>query len=372
MKKIIAINRPLVGTEELDEIKKVIESGILTNPSVQGGPMVQRFEKGLETFVGVKNAVAVNSGTAALHASMLVADVGNEDEVIVPSFTYGATANVVLWAGAKPVFVDVDPETYNINPQLMEEKVTKKTKAIIPVHLFGLPAEMDAIFEIAQKHNLTVIEDCCQALGAEYKNRKIGSFGHFDCFSFYPGKVMTTGEGGAITTNDDELAKKLRMVRTHGQVKGYDFTVLGSNFRMTEIAAVIGCAQLEKLPRFLQKRRMNAKKLSENLKGVSSLMLPTEPKGFKHNYYLYTVKLGSKQRRDEVVKKLQKRGIDARVYYSTPVHLTPLYLRLGYGKEKLPVTEKIAKCVFSLPVNPSVTENDIEYMTENVKKSLGK
>ncbi len=366
---MIPINKPIIGKEEIEAVKKVLESGILTNASPAGGPMVKAFEEAFAKYIGVKYAVAVNSGTAALYAALLALNVKPGDEIIVPAFTFVATANVVLQVGAKPVFADIDLETYTIDPDDLRKKITDKTKAVIPVHLYGLPADMDPIMEIAEEHNIFVIEDAAQAHGSEYMGRKAGSLGHLGCFSFYPSKIITTGEGGMITTNHEEIAKRLRMIRTHGQVKGYDSVILGANLRMPEIEAAIGLVQLKKLEEFLALRRRNASMLTELLAELESVQLPKEPSGRKHNWYLYTVSVNPAIR-DKILDSLRSAGIGATVYYPKPIHKIPLYVSLGYSSFKLPRCEKAAQSVMSLPVHPQVREKEIEFIARTLKKSL--
>ncbi|MCD6510036.1 MAG: DegT/DnrJ/EryC1/StrS family aminotransferase [Thermoprotei archaeon] len=368
---MIPINKPVLGREEIEAVTRVLESGILTNPSPQGGPMVRRFEEVFARFIGVKHAIAVNSGTAALYAALLAAGIGPGDEVIVPAFTFVATANVVLMVGAKPVFVDIDLTTYNIDVEAVRRKITDRTRAIIPVHLYGLPADMDPLMELAEEHDLIVIEDACQAHGSAYKGKKAGSLGHMAAFSFYPSKIITTGEGGMVTTNDDELAEKLRMIRTHGQIKGYDTVILGANLRMTEIAAAIGVVQMERISEFLRMRRRNASLLTEKLEENEEIILPSEPKEFTHNWYLYTIRV-NKHNRDRLLMELRKAGIGTVAYYPTPLHKLPLYARMGYSKEHLPNSEHAAKTVLSLPVHPQVSEEQIAFIAETLKGLLTK
>ncbi len=365
---MIPINKPLIGREEIEAISEVIDSGILTGASIDGGPKVREFETRFASFIGSKYAVAVSNGTAALHLALLAAGVGPGDEVIVPPFTFVATATVVLLVGAKPIFADIDPETYNINPDNVRKLISPRTKAIIPVHLYGLPADMDPIMEIASDHNIIVIEDAAQAHGASYKGRMVGSIGHMGCFSFYATKNMTTGEGGMITTNDKEYWERLRMLRTHGQVKGYDPHILGYNYRMPEIEAAIGLVQLSKLPRFLDVRRRNAMLLSEGLSDVKGIRIPYEPSESRHSWYLYTIAVDSK--RDELRKKLNDIGIGASVYYEVPVHLTPLFRGMGFREGMYPSAESAASRVLSLPVHPGLNDNDIVFIYESVKKLL--
>jgi len=370
----LRINQPSIGKEEIEAATEVLRDGILTDKS-GSGPRVLRFEKEFAKYVGTKYAVAVNSGTAALHASLLVSEIGREDEVILPSFTFSATAEAVLLAGARPVFIDIDPKTYCLRVENIESKISTRTSAIIPVHLYGFPADMRPIMELAQEHGLTVIEDAAQAHGAEYQGKRVGSIGDMACFSFYGVKNMTTGEGGMVTTNDGELAEKLRTVRVHGEERPYWVSRLGHNYRMTEISAAIGTAQLKKLPIFLEKRRRNSDYLSNGLKDLKQLELPGEPEGGKHAWHLYTVRLrGSNAgKRNKVVARLRAKNIWASVYYETPVHLLPFYRRLsGSYRSSLSETERAARQVFSLPIHPMVKQDDLDEVVANLAKILSK
>lgn len=362
LKRLIPINAPQIGEEEIEAVVKVLKSGILTH-SLGAGPVVTKFEKEFANFANTKNAIAVNTGTAALHVAVLAANVKPGEEVILPSFTFVATAEAVVIAGAKPVFVDIDPKTYNILPKKIEEAITRKTKAVIPVDLYGLPADVQPIKEIAEKHGLIVIEDAAQAHGATYKEKPAGFFADVACWSLYASKNMTTGEGGVITTSNDEMTDQMRLIRSHGEKAKYASFMLGHNYRMTEIQAAIGCVQLKKLPAFLSKRRSNARRLTEILKKTEKLQLPQEPKNFGHSWYLYTVRLkdATERERDRIVEELKKEGIGAEVYYVNPVHLMPYY-RNVFGKFGLPETEEAAKQIMSLPVHPRVTEEQIDYI----------
>ncbi|MEA2089549.1 MAG: DegT/DnrJ/EryC1/StrS family aminotransferase [Thermoproteota archaeon] len=365
--KMIPINMPQIDEKEVEAVTQVLKSGVLTT-GLGDGPMVKQFEKDFADFVEAKNAVAVNSGTAALHLALLAADVGRGDEVIVPSFTFTATAETVVLVGAKPVFVDINPETYNINQEKIEDAVTEKAKAIMPVDLYGLPADMESVKKIAHEHGLTVIEDAAQAHGAVYKAYPPGHFADITCWSFYASKNMTTGEGGMLTTNNDDYVEKLRCMRSHGEKRKYMSTMIGHNFHMPEIAAAVGNVQLQKLPDFLEKRRRNACVLTEKLGGTAKLQLPNEPPERKHSWYLYTVRLkdADSVERDRIVQKLRKRSIGATVYYYCPIHLMPFYRQ--FGKYKLPKTEKAAQQVFSLPVHPGVSSEQANYISEAVLK----
>ncbi len=359
---MIPINRPILGLEEEELVLKVLRSGQLTNASMAGGHMVKRFERSLAEYLGCKDVVVVSSGTAALQIALMALNVGLGDEVLVPSFTFTATANSVLAVGATPVFVDID-EYYTMDVEDARKKITKRTKAIMPVHLYGHVAEMRAIRELAKEYSLIVIEDAAQALGSKYEGRPVGLLGEAGCFSFHPSKIITTGEGGAISTNDEELARLARMIRNHGMVKGYDTCRLGLNFRMSEIHAAIGVAQMIKLEDFLKKRRENARRLRELLDGIDGIKLPEERPNTVYNWYLFTI---ASPKREKMRKELEKAGIGARIYYETPVHMLPLFK----GKVRLPMTERMAKEVLSLPVHPMVNEEDLERTALAVRTTL--
>jgi len=367
---MIPINAPQLGEEEIEAVVKVLKSGIITH-GLGAGPMVTKFENAFAKFVKAKHAIAVNTGTAALHLAIVGAGIKRGDEVILPSFTFVATAEVVAMAGATPIFVDIDPQTYNISLKEVEKAITKRTKAIMPVDLYGLPVDMQPIRQIADKHEMVVIEDSAQAHGASYEGKPIGAFADAACWSFYASKNMTTGEGGMITINDNELARKMRFMRSHGEKEKYKSLMLGHNYHMPEIQAAIGCVQLEKLPKFSAKRRQNVKRLTAELGKAKSLQLPKEPKGCKHSWYLYTIRLkgAERKKRDETVKALRQKGIGAEVYYTTPIHLMPYYRK--FGRYRLPETEKAAKQVFSLPVHPGVTAEQIDFIGESVLHLVG-
>jgi perosamine synthetase len=366
---MIPINAPQIGEEEIKAVVKVMKSGVLTH-GLGAGPTVTKFEKKFAKFVKAKHAIAVNTGTSALHLTITGTGIKHGHEVILPSFTFVATAEVVAMAGAKPVFVDINPETYNISPRKIEKAITEKTKAIMSVDLYGLPADMQPIREIADKHALTIIEDSCQAHGASYKGKPPGAFVDAACWSFYGSKNMTTGEGGMITTNDDKLWEKMRFMRSHGEKEKYKSLMLGHNYRMPEIQAAIGCVQLKKLPKFSAKRRENAERLSAKLRKAENLQLPKEPRGYKHSWYLYTVRLkdAKRKKRDKTVEALRQKGVGAEVYYVNPIHLMPYYRE--FGKCRLQETEKAARQVFSLPVHPGVTAEQIDFIGESVLHAI--
>ncbi len=362
---MIQINQPQIGKEEIEAVSKVMKSGLLTH-GLGKGRMVEKFEEAFAKYTRTKHAIAMNSGTAALHSALVAAGIKKGDEVILPSFTFAATAEVVVMAGARPVFVDIDPLTYNVSAEFIEKAVARGTKAVIPVDIFGLSADLQPIRKVAEKYGLKVIEDAAQAHGASYKGKPVGVFADAACWSFYGSKNMTTGEGGMVTTKDDEIADMTRCIRNHGEREKYESLMLGHNYRMPEIEAAIGCVQLAKLPNFVARRRENAEKLSNILGRSGKLQLPIEPKNFKHSWYLYTVRLkGRKEtQRDKIVVSLRQKGIGAFVYYANPIHLMPFYR--NYSKCRLLETEKTSREVFSLPVHPGVTAEQVEYIGETV------
>ena len=367
---MIPINMPKIGEEEVQAVVKVLRSGMLTS-GLGAGPMVTGFEKNFAQFAGVKHAVAVNTGTAALHSAIVAVGIKQGDEVILPSFTFVATAEAVVLAGGKPVFTDIDAETYNLSPSAAEKSITKKTKAILPVDLYGFSADMKTIREIAEKHELALVEDAAQAHGATYAGKPAGSFADAACWSLYASKNITAGEGGVITTNNDQIAETLRMIRTHGEKAKYASLILGNNYRMSEIQAAIGNVQLEKLPSFLAKRRQNAQQLTKILEKNSRLILPCESKDRQHCWYLYTARLkdGTESERNKIVDELKKKGVGAEVYYFNPVHQMPFY-RENFGSAKLPETDKASKQVFSLPIHPGVTAEQVDYIGKTLLSLL--
>ena len=368
--KLIPINMPKIGEEEVQAVLEVMRKGPLTN-ALGAGPKVLEFERNFAKFAGVKHAVAVNTGTAALHSAIAAVGVKQGDEVVLPSFTFVATAEAVVLAGGKPVFTDIDPQTYNLSPDAVKKSITEKTKAIVPVDLYGYSADMKPIREIAAKHNLAVVEDAAQAHGTTYAGKPAGAFADAACWSLYASKNITTGEGGVVTTDNDEIADTLRLIRNHGEKAKYASLMLGNNYRMSEIQAAIGVVQLGKLPSFVAKRRQNAQQLTKILEKTSRLQLPTESKSQQHSWYLYTVKLkdGTETERNKIVQELKQKEIGAEVYYINPVHQMPYY-RENFGSRNLPETERAAKQVFSLPVHPGVTSEQIDYIGKTLLSLL--
>ena len=367
---MIPINLPKIGEEEVQAVVKVLRSGMLTS-GLGAGPMVTEFEKNFAKFAGVKHAVAVNTGTAALHSAVVASGVKQGDEVILPSFTFVATAEAVVLAGGKPAFADIDAQTYNLSPSAVEKSITKNTKAILPVDLYGFSADMKSMREIAAKHGLALVEDAAQAHGTTYAGKPAGTFADAACWSLYASKNMTTGEGGIITTDNDQIAETLRMIRTHGEKAKYSSLMLGTNYRMSEVQAAIGNVQLQKLPSFVAKRRQNAQQLTKILEKSSRLILPWESKDRQHSWYLYTARLkdGTETERNKIVEELKKKGIGSEVYYVNPVHQMPFY-RENFGSTKLPETDKASKQVFSLPIHPGVKAEQVDYIGKTVLSLL--
>lgn len=364
----IPINLPLLGDEEKKAVLSVIESGKLTDSSYEGGRWVKSFESKMRELLGVKHVVAVNSGTAALHSVLLALGIKPGDEVVLPSFTFIATANVVLACGAKPVFVDTKAD-YNIDPVLLRKTITRHTKAVMPVHLYGYPADMDEIREVASARSIHVIEDAAESLGAEYKGRQTGTLSVAGCFSMYATKVATSGEGGAISTDSDELADKLRLIRNHGMVHGYDSRRLGFNYRLPELAAAIASVQMDKLGSFLRIRAKNVALLQEMISGVKGASFTQNETDRTHTHYLHTLYL--QKNRDKVLGRLNAMGVGAAVYFKTPIHKTPLYEELGYGRVTLANTEEATRHVISLPVHPKLGPEEMARVAQGFLAAAG-
>ena len=347
----IPINIPDIDEQEIREVTSVLSEKTLTSASFEGGKRVRQFEHLLSNFVKSKFAIAVNSGTSALQASLYALDIKPNDEVLIPSFTFVATANSVKSIGAKPVFIDILKDNFTMDPDDMKKKITKRTKAIIPVHLYGHVAYMKEIMEIAKKHDLEIIEDASQSLGSKFKGKHSGTFSRLGCFSMYAAKVMTAGEGGAIVTDDKKLFEKLKQIRNHGLSKHHITSKFGLNLRLPEINAAIAKIQMKKLPTFLRQRKKNAQILTEFLQN-HDIILPKERKNEVMNWYLYTVTL---KQRDKIMNKLNSAGIGAAVYYNPPIHQTPYYKT----KKTLTTTEWASRHVISLPIHPKVKKSDL-------------
>jgi len=361
--KTIPIAAPQMGDEERNAVLAVLDSGQLAQ-----GPVVEAFEEEFARWCGVRHAVAVSSGTAALHLLVLAHGVKEGDEVITPAFTFVASANVALYVGARPVFADIELDTYCLDPARVEAAITPRTRAIMPVDLYGHAAAIDDLRQIAERHGLLLLEDACQAHGAEIDGVRTGALGADATFSFYPTKNMTTAEGGMVTTDDDRIADKVRLQRQHGARDRYKHDILGFNYRMTDIAAAIGRAQLAKLDRFNEVRRRNAVSLTRGLTGVHGVVPPREREGYRHVYHQYTVRV--EHDRDGVQQRLRELGIGTAVHYPIPVHQQPLYKELGFGAVSLPNSELAAKQVLSLPVHPGLSDSDIKRVVDSVRHAV--
>ena len=356
---MINIAKPIITDEEIEAVTEVLKSGMLAQ-----GPKVEEFQDAFAQYSEAKHAIATSSGTTALHTALVAAGVEKGDEVITTPFTFAATSNSVLYSDATPVYADINPKTFNLDPEKIEEKITDKTKAILPVHLYGQPADMDPILEIAEKHDLKVIEDAAQAHGSTYKGKKIGSIGDLGCFSFYPTKNMTTGEGGMVTTNDDDLAEKSGMVRAHGESKRYEQSLLGYNYRMTDIAASIGLVQLKSIDKFNEKRNENAKYLSEGLSDVEGITTPYVDDNVTPVFHQYTIRVSKD--RDAFRQFLTDNEIGTGVHYPIVLYKQPYYQSLGITGN-CPEAELAASQVISLPVHPSLTTEELDCIIETVK-----
>ena len=361
----IPIAKPVIEDDDIEAVERILRSGMLAQ-----GEEVRLFEEEFAEYIGTEYAVAVSSGTAALDLVLKAFNIGPGDEVITTSFSFVATANAILYQGARPVFADIDPKTYNIDPGDVVEKITGRTRAIIVVHLYGQPANIRALAEIAEDHNLLLIEDAAQAHGAEFLGKKVGSFGDAAVFSFYPTKNMTTGEGGIVTTNNKEIAQKIRLLRDHGQTEKYLHEILGWNLRMTNIAAALGRSQLRKLERLNSLRSKNAQLLSTKLSKIKGIKTPYVAPEAKHVWHQYVISVEDSfpLSRDRLYEELEKHGIGVAIHYPRPIHQQPLYRKLGYPDNLCPKAIQASRRVLSLPVHPAVTEDDIEYIASTMRR----
>ena len=340
-----------------------------------GGPVVSEFEQQFAEYVGTSHAIGCNSGTDALYLAILALEIGPGDEVITPSFTFFATAEMVSQTGATPVFVDIDPLTFNLDPHKLEAAITSKTKAIIPVHLFGQAVDMTTVTAIAEKHNLFVIEDCAQATGAKWQDKQVGSWGHLNAFSFFPTKNLGgCGDGGAVTTNDPVLADKVRMLKEHGSRQRYFHEAIGINSRLDALQAAILQIKLRYLDEWNQQRRQAAQLYTELLTPIPHLILPTEIDGGEHVWNQYTIRIQNNDSqeisRNAVREKLQESGVISMIYYPIPLHLQVVYQSLGYPLGSFPQTEAIAEQVLSLPMFPGINIEEQKQVAYALKETL--
>jgi perosamine synthetase len=364
----IPISRPAIGDEEIEAVIKVLKSGFLAQGSEVAG-----FERDFADYIGVKHAVAVVNGTVALDLALKAIGIGPGDEVVTTPFTFIATANSIYYQGAKPVFADIDPRTYNLDPESALEAISHKTKAILVVHLYGQPADMEALGEVAEDHKLLLVEDSAQAHGALFMDRKAGSLGDVSIFSFYATKNMTTGEGGMILTDSDEVAERARLMRDHGQTSKYLHEELGYNYRLTDIQAALGRAQLRRLDALNEKRIFNAAHLTGGLSNIGGVETPYVDPRVKHVYHQYVVRVKDDlpMTRDQLARELEARGIGTAIHYPLPVHHQPLYRRLGYPQDICPNAIEASKRVLSLPVHPLLNKEDLDYIIRSVREMAG-
>jgi perosamine synthetase len=359
----IPVARPAIGQDEISAVTAVLESGMLA-----AGERVAEFEKKFADYCGTTHAVAINNGTAALHAALLAADIGSGDQVIVPSFSFFATASAVSMTGAKPIFVDVNEQTFNIDPVQVENQINPHTKAVIGVHLFGQPFDVPGIQQVCESHNLTLIEDAAQSQGAMYNGEKTGGFGQLGCFSFYATKNMTTGEGGMVTTSDKAYNERLRLLINHGQSEKYLHTRLGYNYRMTDVAAAIGLVQLKKLEKFNMRRRKNAEYYDTHI-SVKGLVTPAVAQGMHHVYHQYVIRLTDEfpMKRADFMEYLKVKGIGTAVHYPIPIHHQPVYARAN-EPDSCPISTRLASSVLSIPVHPLLDQKELAYICDAINR----
>lgn len=361
----IPIAKPDIGNDEIEAVVETMKTGWVTQ-----GQKVKEFEKAFANYCDAKYGIATSSGTTALHTALASIGVRSGDEVITTPLSCVSTANPILYLNAKPVFSDVEPLTLNVNPKIIENKITKKTKAIMPVHMFGHPLDMDPILETAEKHGIYVIEDAAHALGAKYKGSKVGSLGHIACFSFYGDKIITTAEGGMALTNDEELAEKMQMLRSHGMdtQKKFQHPVLGYNYKMSDIHAAIGIVQLQKLGKYIRSRRKNVKYLNNQLRELD-LRLPIEKSYAFNVYYVYYII--AQRRKNRAVEYLKRKGIETRPLLSL-IPTQPAYQSLGYDTHDYPVAKDAHQKGFYISNSPLLTQDELEYMASALKKAFTK
>ena len=366
---MIPLAQPDIGEEDIRLVNEVLRSGWLSM-----GPKVGEFEEKFASYIGTKHAIAVNSGTSGLHLCARALGIKKGDEVITTPFSFVASSNCILFEGGKPLFVDIDPDTLNIDVQKIGEAITGNTKAILPVHVFGQPCEMDAIMEIAEEHNLAVIEDACEAIGAEYNGRKAGTFGDAAVFAFYPNKQMTTGEGAMVVTDDDELAKLCRSMRNQGRSEDEEWlnhVRLGYNYRLDEMSCALGIGQLGRIGELLDKREKVAEEYTRRLGDVDDLTTQYIVPGAKISWFVYVVRVGENINRNKVMKYLAEHGVSCRPYF-TPIHLQPFYREMfGYKEGDFPICEKVCDSTIALPFYGNMDKETIGNVCSTLEDALG-
>lgn len=356
---MIPISKPYIGEDEKRAVMRVLESGMLAQ-----GPATAELEKCFADICGTKHAIATSSGTTALQVALTAHGIAEGDEVITTPFTFIASVNSIIYAGAIPVFADIEEDTFNLDPDLVEQAITERTKAILLVHLYGHPCDMDAMTRIANQNGLVLIEDAAQAVGAEHRGRRVGSFGT-GCFSLYATKNVMSGEGGMITTDDEDLAQKCRMIRNHGMARRYYHDMLGYNYRLSDLHASIGVVQCGRLPEATEARRRNAAFFNDRL---TSVVTPKVREGCKHVWHQYTIRVPEGRDRDQAVDDLKAAGIGTGIFYPIPAHKQAHIKAMGLGEVSLPVTERLAREVISIPVHPQLSQEDLELIVSEVNK----
>ena len=368
------MNVPLFEIYNDEEDVKLISEQIASGKFWAVGSNVEEFEKKIADYIGTKHAIALNSGTSALHAALLAHGIGKNDDVIVPSFTFIATVNSPLFVGAKPIFADIEEETCGLDPHSVEDKITKDTKAIIPVHYGGCPCKINEIRDIAEDNDLIVIEDAAEAFGASVNSKNVATFGDSNILSFCQNKIITTGEGGAVVTDSDEIYEKLKLIRSHGRLESgdyfssvglFDYIELGFNWRMSNLTATLGISQIDKVDKIIEMRKDNVAYLSKRiLEETDEIIIPDVPKGYNHVYQLFSV-LANK--RDELIEYLSENGISSKIYFD-PVHKSEFYKNGLKYDDVLPVTEKMHEKTITLPMFPTLTTEQMDYVAENIGK----
>jgi len=371
----IPLSCPYIGEEEIKAVTEVLKT-----PNLSMGPKIDEFEKRFSDYIGTKYAVGVNSGTSGLHILIRALNIKDNDEVITTPFSFVASANCILYERAKPVFVDIDEKTLNINPDLINEAITNKTKAILPVHVFGQPCDMKPIMEIAEDYHLKVIEDACEAIGSEYLGKKAGTFGDAAVFAFYPNKQITTGEGGMMVTNDEKIYKLARSLRNQGRgedMQWLDHKILGYNYRMNEMSAALGIAQLKKIEKIIKMRDNVAQEYNKRLKDIEGIEIPyIDKKTTKMSWFVYVIHINKKETQEEnrelrnrLIHELASKGIQSKPYF-TPIHLQPFYREMGFKEGDFPITEWAGDTGLALPFFTDMEIEQIEYICNTLKNLM--
>jgi len=363
----IKLHKPSIDNEEIKEVNRVLKSGILTSSNFDGGERVKKLENSIKKYVGIKHAIALNSGTSSLYSALLSLDLKKHDEVMLPSFTFISTWEAVVNSGLKPILIDINRTDYTVDISDIKNKINSRTKAIIPVHLYGNPVNMNELLEITDKNNIQIIEDASQSLGSRYNNKHTGTLGNIGIFSFSATKIITSGEGGIVVTNDNELANKIKLIRNHGFDKKNNVIIKGANYKMPEIEAAIGFIQLKKIEKLIQIRKKNADILNKLINN-KNIVKPHEGKENRNNWYLYTINV--KIKRDYLLEQLKKSEIEARVYYNPPIHKYSIYKNKSQynveSKVNLPNTEWASEHVLTLPIHPELKYEELEYIANIV------